>query len=263
MNFFRLLFLACFAVVAVAVFSNRPEAQPEIKAQEFMQAVKSGDLLLVESLFGDNTCNCPPRGGYKSFLQYESGQEPNLAFLLGKEFTFGPLTIHALPDKGSYLIPWQRPESAEVDIPIRFSEKNAPWFLPLPMAFGYDLSPEDWLSFLQQPSKDADKGFCLRLRNNLQPGFIKPPVLDDKERLLPVEVTRYLKPADPGRVLQNQKQQLSLSDIQSKLPRLASVTCKLKVVRRGQIDRWTIARFNFSQPTFTLPIATPATQPAY
>ncbi|MBI4532415.1 MAG: hypothetical protein HY711_00590, partial [Candidatus Melainabacteria bacterium] len=281
--FYAVFLLTCFGIIVLWVLSSWPSVKPQCAALSFLEAIKQADLFQAETFFGDNTCHCPPKGGYGSLLKYESGHEPNLAFLVGHPFHAGKPTIKMLKDSAAYLLPWDAPESTEVAVPLFFnSNQYRPYFLPLKLAYGQTMTVAEFERALQDLRTDSWKGFSLRLRASLQPGTIKAAVPDEgdgglhqtegevqranewrgalgrRAYLRPEEprddgdgglikellqAAMFLVPKDAGRVIQASGQQLSLKQIEAQLPRLASITVVLNLQRRGRFRPWRIATF--------------------
>ncbi len=175
--FYAVFLLTCFGIIVLWVLSSWPSVKPQCAALSFLEAIKQADILQAETFFGDNTCHCPPKGGYGSLLKYESGHEPNLAFLVGHPFQAGKPTIKMLKDSAAYLLPWDAPESTEVAVPLFFnSNQYRPYFLPLKLAYGQTMTVAEFERALQDLRTDSWKGFSLRLRASLQPGTIKSTV---------------------------------------------------------------------------------------
>jgi hypothetical protein len=175
---YPVVLLVLFLVVGGSWFSMHLGSDPAAEAQTFMTDIQEGRVIHAVKQFGSNVCHCPAKGGWVSYLIYQSGQEHNLAFMLGHPFKLG--APHAAPvetDRPA-LLPWERPEDFVVDYPVHFDAASyEPYFLPLPLAYGKDMSLKEFQEFLKDPDKDAWKGFTLRLRPGLSAGAIKAPVI--------------------------------------------------------------------------------------
>jgi len=155
---------------------NSVYSSPADEAVAFLNDVKSGNLSRAVKRFGGNVCRCPAKGGWGSYLIYISAQEPNLAFMVGKDFSMGKAAVDRLDRKTSYVLPWEKPEDTIVDIPITFDEKKyLPLFLPLKMAYGHKMTEKEFSDFVANPDTEAWKGFYLRLRPTTEPGALRPP----------------------------------------------------------------------------------------
>jgi hypothetical protein len=165
-----------------------------------------------------------------------------------------------------------------VDIPITFDPKKyAPLFLPLPMAYGEQMTEAQLNDFIKDPDTDAWKGFTLRLRPSLKPGAIAPPseplpakVQDEFKDLQPkkpgqeekdeestedavrkvlgAEAAKYIQPKDAGPVVDADGKPIPTEKVESMLPHLTSAIIRLHVVRRGAVNEWTIYHFGLMYP---------------
>lgn len=176
---YPLVVLFILAIVLFTMMSGNGEPDAQTTAQKFLAAVQKGDYKGTVEMFGGNTCRCPKKGGWVSYLVYASAQEPNLAFLMGRPFKYDNLRETAIkhPDKNHVtLLPWQHPEDVIIDLDLTFDEaRYAPMFLPLNMAYGIPMTETEFESFVKDPDKDSRKGFALRLRPSIAPGAIERP----------------------------------------------------------------------------------------
>jgi len=260
-----LLCLSCLAAVSYLGASQLVSADPLLKVDNFLSALRGGRVPEALALFGDKGCNCPPKGGYASYLSYGSGQEPNLSFLIGQQFESLKPKTSRCNDNDPYILPWERPEAIFVDIPLQFDpSRYSPYFLPLPMAFGQPMTADQFQDFLSNPGKSFSKAFSLRLRPTVRPGLVKPekpspqgPATTDKSQkemaeLLGPEAMKYLIPKDAGSVTLPSGSKMTVAELESKLPRLKSTILRLKVVRPGQLKAWRIARFHYMSPVLLI-----------
>lgn len=233
-------------IVAVSAgMSSRSRIPSTRTARVFLDSLRAGDIEGAEKLFGDNTCECPPKGGYITLLKYESGYVPNLAFLTDHNFQQGQFKVKPLQDNAGAIFPWEIPESRLAVTKITFDRKDMPYFLPLDMAYGLAISESKLEEFCKDPSSDGIKGFSLRLRPSLEPGFIKATRPTEDYYLMPEDVRRYLHPKDPGPVISDNDSKIPAEKTARMLPRLKSVDLYLTMVRRGQLKRWTIKEARF------------------
>lgn len=176
---YPVLIIGILAIVVLTMFSSSSTGDPKGTAAKFLDAVKSGDYKATAELFGGNTCRCPKKGGWVSYLIYASAQEPNLAFMMGRPFTIGDVKETPIkhPDKDHItILPWQQPEDVIVDIDISFEEaRYSPYFLPLKMAYGIPITETEFTNFTRDPDNECWKGFALRLRPSIAPGAIERP----------------------------------------------------------------------------------------
>jgi hypothetical protein len=167
------------AIVLFTMMSGDPEADPKTTAKQFLTFIQKGDYKGTVDMFGGNTCRCPKKGGWVSYLVYASAQEPNLAFLMGRPFKYSNMQQTAIkhPDKNAVtILPWQKPEDVIVDVDLTLNESRyAPMFLPLNMAYGIPMDESEFKAFIEDPDKDSRKGFALRLRPSIAPGAIERP----------------------------------------------------------------------------------------
>src|SRR5215472_16798140 len=96
MRLYALMIIA-LAVLAFFAFSQGfKKATPEREGVRFVTDLIRGNLSKIVRNFGGNTCRCPAKGGWGSYLVYQSGQEPNLAFLVGHPVLCGDPSIRIL-----------------------------------------------------------------------------------------------------------------------------------------------------------------------
>ncbi len=280
---YPLLFILLAIISASTWISSLVFADPKDEAITFLTDIKSGKLAKTVKHFGGNACRCPAKGGWGSYLIYQSGQEPNLAFMTGHDFEIGKPTATKMENTKTYLVPWERPEDSAVDVPISFNaSRYSPVFLPLPMAYGKKMTEAEFAKFLQDPDNDSWKGFTLRFRPSIKPGSIAPPTEPlppeaatefealqknggkkaSEEKLPPKESTDdaikealgdeaaadYLHPTEAGQVVKEDGTVIPWEQLEGKLPRLKNATLRLHVVRRGQIKDWTIYHFGLMDP---------------
>jgi hypothetical protein len=179
----RLAYPVVLLVLCITVgsmwFSMHLGAEPTAEAQTFMKDIQEGRVVHAVKQFGSNVCHCPAKGGWVSYLIYQSGQEHNLAFMLGRPFILGAPHAAPVETEAPGLLPWEHPEDYIVDYPVHFDAATyEPYFLPLPMAYGKDMSTKEFEDFLKDPDHDSWKGFTLRLRPGLSPGDITPPAIE-------------------------------------------------------------------------------------
>ena len=222
---YPLLVLVILAIVLFTMMSGGSEADPKTTAKQFLTFIQKGDYKGTVDMFGGNTCRCPKKGGWVSYLVYASAQEPNLAFLMGRPFKYSNLQETAIkhPDKNAVtILPWQKPEDVVVDLDLTFDQSRyAPMFLPLNMAYGIPMSEAEFAAFIKDPDKDSRKGFALRLRPSIAPGAIERPEasrgIEYKPTEKEIEVNRSesLSIEDKRKLLvvESKGKQLPISDI--------------------------------------------------
>jgi hypothetical protein len=244
-----LFFLLCMALSMGLGFAWWIFADPSEAATEFLSAVRAGNTQEAVSMMDDNTCKCPPKGGYISYLKLETGLNPNLNFLVGNNFQMGTPVVKPRADDAPYIVPWDKPQSNDVTVHLSM-RRHAPLFLPIPMAFGESMTEQQFKDYLAHYWTDAEKGLSLRLRPTVRPGLVHKQSLDENEEALPADIKRYLKPDDAGPVTTESGGTMDADAIESMLPRLQSIDITMNVVRRGQLKPWTVSKFKFSNPQF-------------
>jgi hypothetical protein len=262
---------------------------PQKTAKEFLEVLQSGNLSRAVEFFDLNNCQCVAKGGWGSYLIYQSGHDPNLAFLVGHRFRIGELRLVPIQRKWKPALPGTQPESSIVNILLEFDpHEYSPLFLPLPLAYGSDMSWNDFKKFTSDPANGMGRGFTLRLRPSLKPGSIKtnlatidprararfaaldgepasaaqgqpatgaPPM--DKEssaqdllvKALKQQNSKYYAPRDAGKVLKDGVA-VPFETLEKELPRLKSTILSVNFSRSGALHNWSIFRFAFMQPTF-------------
>jgi len=250
------IFAVCSALFLVAAFMLPTVDFPQTAAESFLAKLKAGERDSALEMFGDNTCKCPPRGGYESYLNYGM-QEPNLAFLVGRPFSFTSGKTMPVNLTIPYVFPWDKPSTTYVDVDLSFADKTRPYFLPMPMAYGLPISESQLNEFLKQPDKDAWKGFSQRLRSTTAPGVVPIPNETKKgiptekelENLLSPEMMPFLQAKDAGEVVLADKSKMAAAEAEARLPRLSSATLRLRIVKSGQLKPWQINKFRFEKAT--------------
>ncbi len=285
---FPALAIIVFMITCTVLFNTFSNADPRDTTNRFLRDIRNGDYKKTVKNFGGNACRCPAKGGWVSYLVYASGEEPNLAFIMGKQFDFGNSKFQRIPTQSDAksIVPWEKPEDVVVDVPIDFSKGYKPLFLPLPMAYGQSMTEAELNEFLTDPDKDAWKGLTLRMRPSLSPGLMERPKESHEIEYRPTEKLRgvdatesgsygvtvdngassesetekillealgkdalvYLHPKDPGPVKTPAGLTVSMEQVESKLPRVKSVLLRLHVVRRGQLKDWTVYHIGVTEP---------------
>lgn len=276
----NILLLSILSLTLYLVLVVGSQDEPEDAVGRFIGYIQNDDRQRLLSSFGDNTCNCMPRGGYLAWLCYRSGEPESIAFLLGKKFSTLKMNTKLIPAEivqgtGSQTDDSKKPpaENAQVAVPIKFDQNYSPYFLPLDMAYGYPMAAEEFDRFCQDPSPDFNNKLNLRLRPTLARGLIEAagtPMEDGTQPkfsadllkgLFPPNVERYLRPTDPGPVIvlsedKSKKNAQTLerqaADFAQDFPRLESATLSLTVVRRGKSQPWHIKKIRLSDPVFKL-----------
>ncbi|MBX9877804.1 MAG: hypothetical protein K2Y22_05045 [Candidatus Obscuribacterales bacterium] len=225
---------------------------PQSAADLFLQKIREGNRKAAVEMFGDNTCHCPPRGGYETYLRYDM-HDPTLAFLIGKPFAFTTGTVTPVNAEIPYVFPWDKPSTCYVDVELSFPNEK-PYLLPMEMAFGIPMTEDQFNDFTVNPNKNGWKAFALRLRPSIAPGLIptkprqfKTQSKDQLENLLSPEMIPFLRATDAGDVILKDKSKMPLAEIEAKLPRLEKASLRLRVVKSGQLKPWKINKFRFEK----------------
>jgi len=247
--------LALLAAVSTAT------ADAELITQRFLKRLQSGDVASAKRLLEGDKWRAKPSGGDDVYFAYESGQEPNFAFLIGRPFEIGPLSIRE-GRSDWYLL--DGTVYTTVTAPLRFrADRYRPFLLPPPLAFGRAMAFVAFVGFTVAPEREHD-AFTLRLRPSVEPGLIQPP----GPRVAPpppppgppgarpagavpsIGTTLGLPVArDPGSVVLPTGERLSPEQLTAFLPRLAAITLELQVTRRGRLAAWEISLFHFTSAT--------------
>jgi len=275
--------LFCFAIVLFQVFAGDKPGDPTNNARKFVKHVQNGEYARAVEAFGGNICRCPAKLGWVSYLIYGSGEEPNLAFLASRAFEFGPITYKKMKGEAKVTTALDQPEDFEVDVPLRFNRRYEPLFLPLDMAYGYEISEEQLNDFLKDPDHEAWKALTLRLRSGLEKGVTDQPEQSknlvnraeaekeketdektkseatkpdqnqlEKELFYGSDVARYQTPKDAGVVRLADGTLMAPADVAAKLPHLKSALLRLHMVRKDHRQPFTVFHFVVSGPVLSV-----------
>ncbi|HEY9681697.1 MAG TPA: hypothetical protein V6C86_08950 [Oculatellaceae cyanobacterium] len=181
---FPLVLLLFFALAAFSWLSTTANVDPVSEGQRFLKDVEQADLVDAVKQFGSNRCHCPAKGGWASYLIYQSGAEHNLAFMLGHKFQLAAPNATPVANDRQALLPWEKPEDYVVDFPVSFNKDTyQPYFLPLKLAYGKDMALAEFQDFLKDPDKGAWQGLTLRFRSGLGKGAIAAPAIEIPQEL--------------------------------------------------------------------------------
>ena len=234
-------------------------AGPEAAATRFVQHVQHGSIENAKRLLEGSGYRYRHQGGDDIYFVYESGYDPNLAFLAGRPFVIGTSSVREQRSDW-YLI--DGTIYADVAFPLRF-ESYQPWVLPAPIAFG---RPMDFIAFIRFATAPAAHGerLSLRIRPSLEAGLIRPPrpqfvtppppvappgaqaVTPNMERLGTYGTLFGSRPVDPAPVALPSGEHLTTAQMSRLLPRLGEITLNLSLIRRGRLSSWSIVRWNFA-----------------
>jgi hypothetical protein len=186
-----IIFIGIFLIIGFTALKIGPDEDTPVKyAKQFLNHLQDGDYHHAVASFGGNICRCPADLGWVSYLIYGSGEEPNLALMMGKRFERGSISykkMESAVDKSQKAL-LENPQDFEVDIPIKFDPKiYAPYFLPLDMAYGLPIKSRDFDTFLSDPDKDSWRSMTLRMRPSLEPETVTIPYEAE------AEIDHYMK----------------------------------------------------------------------
>src|SRR5579883_3264331 len=176
-----ILALVFLGILSFQLISGSPRSE----ALTFVESLQSGNLVRAVNHFDANTCRCSAKGGWGSYLVYQSGQEPNVAFLVGRKFKVGEPKITSIDVKGKSGITWLQAERAIVNLTLEFDPAEySPILLPVPLAYGMNMTLPEFKKFIDDPGNAMGRGFSVRLRSSLKPGSIAPNLenLDTRTR---------------------------------------------------------------------------------
>ena len=249
------------AVTLVAVLLAVPgtvDAGATTTAESFLRHLQRGDVEHAKGLLDDPKYRGEPRGGVGAYFAYESGYEPNLAFLVGESFALG-VASERTQRSDWYLL--DGTTYATVSIPLTFQEPR-PWVLPAPVAFGHPMAFLDLVKFAVEPGRYA-QNLTLRIRRGIEPGRIRPPTprvappppvgpagaASMGARFEPTDTYGSMmgqRPVDPAPVRLPSGEALTADQLQRFLPRLATITIEVSLVRRGRLlASWGVTRWRF------------------
>jgi hypothetical protein len=233
-------------------------ATPETTATAFVQHLQRGDLNAAKRLLEDPGYRYRPPGGDDVYFNYESGYDPNLAFLVGHPYVIGT------PSGRQQRSDWYLLDGtiyATLAVPLRF-ETYRPWVLPAPTAFGRPIDFSSFMNFVIAPAANPEL-LSLRIRPSLEPGLIQPP----KPRFVapppPVNLGARAvvpqasgsdtysaltgsRPVDPAPVVLPSGERLTPAQMGRLLPRLGGMTLNLSLIRWGRLSSWRIVRWELS-----------------
>lgn len=270
---FAIVFLAVVSLVFSGLGASKPDPPPA--AQKFLKHIQDDNYEAAVRDFGGNTCRCPAKLGWVSYLIYSSGEEPNLAFLMGQKFELGAIRVKKIESKVVAKTVLDNPEDFEVDIPLKFKEGvYQPYFLPIDLAYGHEISQSELQNYLSNPDKEAWKAISLRLRRGIAAGSIAEPGEtiarlkrnDEDENkgenvsaaqlareMFGEEAGKYSQPTDCGKVRKADGSYFSESELESNLPRLTGLELRLHMVRVDNRHPFTIFHFYLADPVLSVP----------
>jgi hypothetical protein len=257
--------LAGLAAVALVLWASAARADPEAIARLFVKRVQAGDVAGAKKLFGDPKFRSQPRAGDDAYFVYESGESRNLAFLVGRPFDVGPLSMR---ESRSEWFVIDGVLYAQVTVPLSFSpERYQPYLLPPPIAFGQKMTFSVFMNFVVAPETQL-RDVPLRLRPGVEPGLLRPPGPRTAVPA-PPPASPGARPAtsssegfglmgmpiarDPASVQLPSGEALTPEQLRGIVPRLRRSTLEVYLVRRGRLASFAVDRFEFSEFVVTTP----------
>src|SRR5690349_3320275 len=136
--------------LSLLLIAARPAAADgERVAREFARALRTGDVARARELIDPRYRSWPTDGGVDVLFRYESGYEPNLAFLVGQPFETQDVVMTTPIRSEWYFLDGTR--GAMLTVPVRFDPPRRPFFLPTPMAFGRPMELAAFMNFVTHP----------------------------------------------------------------------------------------------------------------
>jgi len=253
------------AIVVVTLFAALLAAPGTVAAgatataESFLRHLQRGDVERAKGQLDDPKYRSAPRGGVDAYFTYESGYEPNLAFLVGQPFALGVASERIQRSEWYFL---DGTTYATVSIPMAFPEPR-PWVLPAPIAFGHPMAFLDLVKFSIEPGRYA-RNLTLRVRRGIEQGRLRPPApqvapapppvgpagaASIGARVAPTDTYGSMmgqRPVDPAPVRLPSGEALTAEQLQQFLPRLATITIEVSLVRRGRLlASWGVTRWTF------------------
>ena len=253
MNQLRVLLAFVFLLPALPAVA----AESDSAAIEFVQHLQRNDVDGAKRILENSGYRYRHPAGDDVYFVYESGYDPNLAFLIGRRYVIGT------PTSRQQRSDWYLLDGtiyASVAVPLRFEYR--PWVLPAPTAFGRPIDFSTFMNFVAAPAANPDL-LSLRIRPSLEPGLIQPPkprFVAPPPPVMPggraavsqaagVDTYGALTgslPVDPAPVVLPSGEALSAAQMGRLLPRLGGITLNFSLIRWGRFSAWKIVRWNFT-----------------
>ncbi|HEV8473344.1 MAG TPA: hypothetical protein VGR82_11270 [Methylomirabilota bacterium] len=232
-------------------------------ATDFVRQVQRGEIAKAKRLLDSSGFRHRFEAGDDVYFRYESGYDPNLAFLVGRPFTIGTPQVREQRSDW-YLLDGTM--YGTVTLPLRFdAARYQPWVLPAPIAFGRRMEFVDFMNFVVAPGADTER-LSVRIRPSLEPGLITPapaqfvappPPPAGPPGARPTMARRDAGyrtifgpgPVDPAPVLLPSGEPLTAAQLGRLLPRLQAITLEISLMRSGRFASWAVMRWTFTKAT--------------
>lgn len=272
MSIKRGVFLAATGVIllsalTVSFYFNKTSDASGLLGR-FLMDLKTGEAGKACAYMGSEGCACSPPGGWSAYLNYESGLEPSIAFLLGSRFTEKLNKVSAEYPDATHKNVIHR----QAQVSLRFPEGNEPVLLPVKLAFGSNMDVSQLDAFSSSPYQDGMKGLTLRLRKELGRGSIqkhkdlieidrdssRKPAADllDPNKLAEEfgsDTAFLLFPSDKGNVRDATGRILKPEEIRMHLPKLKEISLRVDLVRKTTGKNWKVWKCIPEDPSLELP----------
>lgn len=256
----RILWLAlAFVLLLPAVAA----ADAEKLTRDFLNAVKAADLERAKRLYDPRYASIQ-KAGLDALFRYESGYQPNLAFLVGQPFSVDSVTLTVPIRSEWYTLDGVRGHN--VTARLRFDGERGPFLLPSPIAFGRSMGFVDFMNFVRHPESGRFGELTLRLRPSIAAGMITPTQPPQMVKAPPPPVARDgtqqpamvrpsptfegglmgARPRDPGAVMLPSGEALTPDQLAALLPRLAAIDVMLTTMQRGRLASWKVEHITFT-----------------
>ncbi|HEV8725691.1 MAG TPA: hypothetical protein VGW77_34170 [Candidatus Binatia bacterium] len=246
-----------FAILSCSVPVIATAASPEATATEFVKHIQRGAIDKAKGLLENSGYRYRQQGGDDIYFRYDSGYDPNFAFLVGRQF--GIVVASARQQRSDWYL-LDGTIYADVALTLRF-EKDRPWLLPAPIAFGRAMDFITFMNFVAEPGANPER-LSLRIRPSIDPGLIKPPTPQLGVPAPPVPFGARVaapqvpqtgmygsifgsSPVDPAPVVLPSGEPLTTEQLGRFLPRLSGITLNLSLIRWGRFSSWSIVRWSF------------------
>jgi hypothetical protein len=238
-------------------------ADAETLTREFLNAIRAADVQRAKRLYDPRYASVAA-AGLDALFRYESGYEPNLAFLVGQPLRLESVTITGLIRSEWYALDGVRGNN--VTARVRFDGESGPFLLPSPIAFGRSMGFVDFLNFVKHPESGRFGELTLRLRPSVAPGMItprQPPQTvkappppgprDGSQRSMmvmpPPTFAGGLMGArahDPASVVLPSGDALTPEQLAALLPRLSAIDVLVTAMQRGRLASWKVEHVTFT-----------------